>query len=393
VSEPLCLYGGDDLLSVAVAIAHAARRDAFRGAGSSRGVAYSFDVAEAPIVRLVPGHPTHDVAIDLQSVEISVRGGMIDATRTLTLQATGRLALRDGALSLTGLRVATGSRGAVDRIVAGLIDTLIVPRIAEALAAIPVPRLTEPFGGGPSLEVRRAEVIEGPALAVGVGIVGERATGPADVPGGHDLSALSDGEPAGARLIAMASAGAVNALVEALVPPVSYAFDRRRGPGGVKGVVEATAPVIEVGEGRGIARTTVSFVRLKGGIRIPFGGWLWVPLPAPVADVVVSHALSAAGRRAVLTFTGVGDLRTSFAWPSALAPVARLAAGLLDGVLALFRRRIAEAVTAQELVLFELPWAPLGSGSAAQLSFEPGGLGYAGGSLRAVVRIALGATE
>jgi hypothetical protein len=395
--DAMTAYGGDDLMNVAMAIAYATRRDAFEGSGASGGVAYAFDVADVPVVRLVPGEPGRNVAIDLKRVRIEVRGGVINVARTLALQATGTLALREGELSLTGLRVATSAKGVLDRVAVGLIDSRIVPRIAAALAAVPIPQLTHVFGHELAAALERVEVIDGPALRAGASIVGRPDVAAADPPSPADVDALNGEGGGGALLIAMVSGGALNVLMQALVPPIAHAFDRRGGASrfgaGIRGVIRATTPVLDVREGRGTATTTVSFDGLQGGIRLPVKGWTWVRLPSPATEVAIAHTLSATGDRGLITLTSVERIGVSLSWPRVLAPVETIVRGLLNGTLSRFRGQIDEAVSGRAFALFELPATVPGTGMAADVSFASDGLSYHEGSVRALVRVRLRGLE
>ncbi len=391
--DAMTAYGGNDLMNVVMAIAYATRRDVFQGSGASRGVAYAFDVADVPVVRLVAHETDHNLVIDLKRVRIEVRGGVINVARTLALQATGTLALREGRLSLTGLRVTTGAKGVFDRVVVGLIDSRIVPRIVEALAAVPIPQLTHVFGRDLAAALGTVEVIDGPALRAGASIVGRPDVVAADPPSPADVDALNGEGGDSARLIALASAGALNVLMQALVPPIAHAFDRRGGASrfgaGIRGVIRATTPALDVCEGRGTAATTVSFTDLQGGIRLPVKGWTWVRLPSPVTEVAIAHTLSASGDRGLITLTHVERIDVSLSLPRVLAPVERIVRGLLNGTLSRFRGQIDEAVSGRAFTLFELPATVPGTGMAADVSFASEGLSYREGSVRAAVRVRL----
>jgi hypothetical protein len=395
--DAMMAYGGNDLMNVAMAIAYATRRDAFEGSGASRGVAYAFDVADVPVVRLVPDEQGHNVAIDLKRVRIEVRGGVINVARTLALQATGTLALSEGRLSLTGLRVTTSAKGVLDRVVVGLIDSRIVPRIAAALGAVPIPQLTHVFGRDLAAALGTVEVIDGPALRAGARIVDRPDVAAADPPSPVDVDALNGEGGGSALLIAMASGGALNVLMQALVPPIAHAFDRRGGASrfgaGIRGVIRATTPALDVRDGRGTATTTVSFAGLQGGIRLPVKGWTWVRLPSPTTEVAIAHTLSATGDRGLITLTSVERIGVSLSWPRVLAPVETIVRGLLNGTLSRFRGQIDEAVSGRAFALFELPATVPGTGMAADVSFAPDGLSYHEGSVRAVVRVRLRGAE
>lgn len=120
-----------------------------------------------------------------------------------------------------------------------------------------------------------------------------------------------------------------------MVLPLSYTFNQSGNNkffgAGIKGTIRATTPVLNITNGNANARTTVSFHRLKGGIRVPLKGWTWVSLTAPNANVVVTHTLTSLSKAGLITFTCVESIKVSFSWPTVLKPVENLIKGLLKG--------------------------------------------------------------
>ncbi|MBA2666426.1 MAG: hypothetical protein H0U69_05260 [Trueperaceae bacterium] len=389
-AAPLLVLAGNDLVQSALRVAYMARRDTFRGSGRRRGFSYAFDLTEAPIVRLVAGASDHDMELDLL-LKITVSSLAFDVSRTLLLRSTAMLVVREGTLTVSGLRVTSPGVGTVDRIIAALVDARVVPSIEAALADVRIPPIEARFGGAFSLELASVSVFEGPAVAFGVTVVGVPPLAPAERPSQADVESLAGASESGAAAIAVASGDAVNAILAQLLPPLTHPFDRRRSRGrfgaGIKGRAHATTPALEVRDGRGTARSRVSFTAVEAGFAVPGAGWKWFALPVPTADVVVGHALSAAGRTALLTLSGVEEVDVRLKLPRALAPVEGVVRGLFARVMVSVRRRLTAAVAGREIELFVLPEVLPAGPASVGLRLEFVGLEYRGGSVRAAIRV------
>jgi len=383
-------YGGNNLMNMVLARVYSTQRNKFKGVGSSGGLAYTFDVTHVPVAKLVSNRRTHNLEIDL-TVAISASGGLIQFDNTVTMKATGLLAISQSQLSLSGLNVTTSSTNLIDQVVAGVVNTQIVPAISSTLAGIPIPQLTKVLGSSLSAKLQTARVIPGPALEAGASLVGKTGIAPADAPTVDTIARLNTGTSTNALMSVVVSAGAVNALIKEVVAPLAHTFDERASKlgfgAGIKGTIRATTPVLNVQNGSGNANTSVSFTGLKGGIRVPLKGWTWVSLSAPKTNVVVTNALSGSGSTGLLTLTGVGSIKVVLNWPTLLKPVEALVKGLLNGILSLFRGTISNAVKGRKFELFKLPATIPGTNLAANLSFASGGLAYFKRSVQAVVRI------
>lgn len=389
--EPLMAYTGNNLLTMAAHRVYATQRNSFKGSGTNSGFAYAFDVTQAPNAKLVPNSTSRNIELALPKVMVSVTGGGLNFNSNVPMLATATLAVSQGIVSLTNLRVSTASTNPIDRVVVGIINTQVIPQVAAALAGIPVPQLTNLFGSSLSANLRTGRVIAGPALEMGARLSGTSGIGAADAPAAATLSSLNSGSATNALAAALVSSGAVNVLIKALIPPLSEAFDKRGSKAGfgagIKGTIKASTPVLAISGGSGKATTTISFSGLKGGIRVPIKGWTWVSLPSPSPKVVVTNALSVSGRSGILTLTGVSSITVSFSWPSVLKPVGSVLKSLINGILSLFRNRISNAVKGKKFTLFTLPTTIPGTNLGATLSFASGGLAYFKGSVQALVRI------
>ncbi|MCU0502476.1 MAG: hypothetical protein MUC51_12060 [Anaerolineae bacterium] len=388
--EPLMAYSGNDLMNMVVSKTYTSQRNKFKGSGSSNGIAFTFDVTETPVAKLVAGVATHNFELDLK-VAITAKGGSIDFNKAVTMRATGKLAVVRSVLSLTDISARTTSTNIVDQLVIGIIDSQIIPRIRTELRGIPIPQLTNLFGSGLSASLHSGTVISGSALQAGARLTGKSGIGAADAPTAANIAALNVGSSASALVMGMVSSSAVNALIKAMVPPVSYSFDQRASAvgfaAGIKGTIKATTPVLTVTNGTGEAATTVSISNLRAGIDTPLTNWDWLSLSGPSARVVVKHTLSTSGSAGVITLTGVGVIKLSLNWPNALKPVEGLLVGLLNSVLSLFRSMISNAVKGKKFELFKLPTTVPGTNWDANLDFDSNGLGYYKSSVRALVRI------
>ncbi|MBL8896915.1 MAG: hypothetical protein JNM84_04780 [Planctomycetes bacterium] len=388
---PLLAYAGNNLMNLVTSKVYAAERRLFKGSGTSGGLNYTYDVTEAPIAKLVHGSARHNLEFDLKKVAITAKGTLLDFQRTLRMKATGRLAIVAGALTLTGLEVTTNSTSALDQLVVGIIQSQIQPKIATALASIPIPQLNDIFSTGLSAAPREGGVIRGPALEVQARVTGKNGLASADAPTAASIRLLNDGTATDAKMIGVVSEDAIQALIKALVPPLSHAFDEIRTKGefsaGIKGTIKATTPLLRIRNGVGEATTTISFSKLKGGIQVPLLGWTWVSLPAPTIKAAITHSLSASGNEVLVKLTGVRSLRVSLNWPAVLRPVEVVLGALLNSVLTLFRGKISAAVAGRKLELFQLPPKVPGTNINATLSFASGGLAYFKSSVQAIVRI------
>lgn len=388
--ECMMIYGGNNLMNMVVTKVYQAQRNSFKGSGNSNGIAYSFDVAHVPVANLVANVATHNLEIDLK-VAITATGTFIAFDKTLAMKATGRVAISQNRLSLTGMAVTTTSTDLIDQLVVGIIDAQIIPKLSVALANIPIPQLTNIFGSSLSASLHTGTVISGPALEVGARITGKSGIAAADAPTVETITALNNGTAANALVVAMVSSSALNVLLKAVLPPLTSAFDERATGGGfgagIKGTIKATTPVLTVTGGNGKITTTISFAGLKGGIDTPFTQWKWVALSAPTATVVIKHTLSAVGQVGVIKLTSVDQINVSLNWPSILKPVEALAEKLLDSILSLFHDKISQAVRGKKFDLFELPATIPGTSLAATLRFDTNGLGYFKSSVRALIRI------
>jgi hypothetical protein len=389
--EPLMVYAGNNLLTMVVHRVHATQRSSFKGSGTSSGFAYTYDVTQAPNATLVPNSTARNIELALPKVVITATGGGLNFNGNVPMLATATLAVSQGILSLTNLKVTAQSSSPIDRAVVALINTQVIPRISAVLAGIPVPQLTNLFGSGLSASLRTGRVIAGPALEMGARLGGKSGIGAADAPAAATRSSLNSGSATNALAAALVSSDAVNVLIKALIPPLSESFDRRGSKAkfgaGIKGTIKATTPVLAITNGSGKATTTVSFSGLKGGIRIPIKGWTWVSLASPSPKVVITNTLSVSGRSGILTLTGVSSITVSLSWPSVLKPVGSVLASLLNGILSLFRGSISKAVKGKQFTLFTLPTTIPGTNLAATLSFAPGGLAYFKRSVQARVRV------
>jgi hypothetical protein len=390
--EPMMAYSGNDLMNMVVSKTYTSQRNKFKGAGSSNGIAFTFDVTETPVAKLLTGVATHNVEIDLK-VAITAKGGSIDFNRSVTMRAIGKLAVVRSVLSLTDISVRTTSTNIVDQLVIGIVDSQIIPRIRAELRGIPIPQLTNLFGTGLSARLHNGTVISGPALQVGARLIGKSGIGAADAPTSANIAALNAGSSASALVVGMVSSSAVNELLKR-VPPVSHGFDQRASAAGfgagIKGTIKATTPVLTVSNGTGEVTITVSLSNLRAGIDTPLTNWDWLSLPGgPSARVrvVVKHTLSTSGRAGVITLTGVDNIKLALNWPNALKPVEGLLVGLLNGVLSLFHSRISNAVKGMKFAPFDLPTTIPGTNWDARLSFDNSGLRYVGSSVRALIRI------
>lgn len=141
--EPLMAYAGNNLMNMVAGKVYVTQRNKFRVSGTSSGVSYTFDVTDAPVAKLVVNVASHNLEFDLKKVAISAKGSLIDSQKTLQMKATGRLPIAQDKLSLTGLKVTTTSSGAVDQVVAGIINAQVLP---ETFAKSPT--LSHPFAIG-----------------------------------------------------------------------------------------------------------------------------------------------------------------------------------------------------------------------------------------------------
>lgn len=389
--QSMMAYGGNNLMNMVVRKVYASQRNRFKGSGRSGGFAYTFDVTETPVAKLVPNNTTHNFEIDMKKVAITVKGGIINFNKTLPMKATGKFAISQSKLSLTQLKITTSSTSAIDQVVVGIIDSQVIPKISSALAGIPIPQLTNVFGNGLSARLQSGNVRSGPALAVGARITGKTGVAAADAPAAARIASLNNGTATNARMIAVVSGGAVNVLIKAAVASLAHKFDERGSRAGfgagIKGTIRATTPVLDIKNGSGKVNTTVSFSGLKGGVRVPIKGWTWVSLPAPKTNVVITNTLSASGRTGIMTLTGVQSLRVSLRWPKVLRPVEAVVKRLLNGILSLFRGKISNAVKGKKFELFALPSSIPGTSLGASLSFASGGLAYIKKSVQALVQI------
>jgi hypothetical protein len=388
--EPLMAYGGNNLMNMVVSKTYTAQRDRFKGSGNHSGIAYTFDVKDVPVATLVANVATHNLKIDL-SVAVTASGQGVNFNNTISVQATGKLAVAQGILSLTAMNLTTTSANVGDQLVISIVKSQIIPRIKAALGGIPIPQLTNLFGSGLSASLRTGAIIAGPALETGARITGRSGIAAADVPTAANISALNGGSSASALAIGIVSSRAVNVLVTALVPRLSISFDERVSAAGfdagIRGIIRATTPVLTVSNGSAVATTTISFSNLRGGIDTPFTDWYWVSLTAPTARVMIGHKLSTSGRAGVLTLTSVDKIQVSLNSHPALLPAEKLLNGLLADVLKQFRNEISNALKGQKIELFKLPATIPGTNIGATLSFDSNGLGYFGSSVRALVRI------
>lgn len=386
--ESMMAYGGNNLMNMVLHKVYAAQRNRFKGSGNSSGLAYTYDVTDVPVARLVANSTSHNLEIELKTA-ITAKGGIINFAGNLPMKATGKLAISQGRLSLTGIKIVPTTTNAIDRAVISLINSTIVPMISTTLSAIPIPQLTNVFGTGLSASIQTAKVIAGPALEVGARIAGRTGIAAADAP--SNLASLNNGNATNAQLIALVSGAAANELVKAATPALLHNFDKRgSGAGfgaGIKGTIKSSIPVLEVKNGSGNASTTISFTGLKGGIRIPIKGWTWLALPAPNVKVVITHALMSSGNTGIIKLTGVSAISVSFSWPTILKPVEAVLKTLLNGILTLFRGMISNAVSGKKFELFKLPSTIPGTNLGATLSFTAGGLSYFKSSIQAIVQI------
>ena len=389
--DPLKAYAGNNLMNMVAVQAHTRFRNRFKGAGNEQGFSYSFDVQQAPLVSLVHNNSAHNLLMDLKRVTIKASGNGLNVVKDLRIQATAKLAMRNGIVSLTGLKVLTPSSQGLDRLIVNLINTQVLPKIAEALQAIEVPQLSNVFGTGLSAALRTASVLTGPALEVGARIAGKTGLSEADTPSATEKAQLNNGSASDARMIAVVSHSALNVLLKATVGPLSHTFNESgsKGPfgAGIKGTIKASTPVLEIKNGRATASTTITFSSLKAGIKIPIKGWTWVNLPKPTVKLVVTHKLTSVQNKGVVELTGVDKLTVSFNWPTVLKPVGSVLQALLNGVLTLFKGLISQAVRGQKLQVFELPSKIPGTSIGATLSLVAGGFGYVKSSLRAIIRV------
>ncbi len=388
--ECMMVYAGNDLLNMVIRKAYAAHRNDFMGSGSASGLNYTFDVIEPPIGRLVAGVVTHNLEVDLK-VNLQTSGNL-NFQDCVELKATGKLMISGGMLSLTGMQLQPISAGIPAAIVAAVVNRQVIPSINAALINIPVPQLTNLFGSGLAASPKTGAVINGPALEVGARITGQTGIAAADSPAPATLAALNSSNASNALIIAMVSSAAVNVLSKKMLPPLSYAFDRRATAAGfgagIKGTIKATHPILTVTGGNGTIKTTISFSNLKGGIKAPMVSWKWVSLTVPDFKVVVQHTLGAVDSKGVITLTGLASINVSLSWPFVLNPVEALVEDMLDKILKLFKGQIESAITGKKFVLFELPPDIPGTGLDSTLSFDPsGGVRYFNSSVQALVRV------
>jgi len=389
--EPLKAYAGNNLMNMVATQAHSRLRNKFKGSGTAQGFSYTYDIQEAPVVSLVPNNSAHNLLFDLKKVNLKASGQGLNFVKDLRIQATAKLAMSNGILSLTKLKVLQPPAAGLDRLIVDLINLQVLPKIATALALIEVPQLTDVFGKGLSAALRTADVVTGPALEVGARITGKTGLSAADAPTTAEKTQLNNGSASDAQMIAVVSDSALNVLLKTAVGPLSHTFNESgsKGPfgAGIKGTIKASTPVLAVKNGSAKASTTITFSSLKAGIKIPIKGWTWVDLPKPTVQLVVTHKLTSVQNKAMVELTGVDKLTVSFNWPTVLQPVGAVLQALLNGVLALFKGLISNAVSGKKLSVFELPSKIPGTSIGATLSLVAGGFGYVKSSLRAIVRV------
>lgn len=385
------VYAGNDLLNIVLRKVYAAERDDFKGSGNASGLNYTFDVIAPPTGRFIVGAATHNLEIDLV-VDIQTTG-ILTFHDHVALRAIGKLVLSGRILSLTSLKVQPASGGnPLAAAVAVAVNKQIIPSISDELDNTRVPQLTELFGTNLAANPKTGTAINGPALEVGASIAGKSGIAAADPPNATNIAALSSGSASTALVIAMVSSAAVNVLAKALIPALSYKFDKRANGGGfgagIKGTIKATQPILKVTAGNGTVKTKISFSGLQGGIKAPVVGWKWMSLSVPQFEVTIQHTLKAVGSKGVITLTGISKIKVSLSWPAMLSPVKNLAEDLLEKVAALFEKKIEDAIEGKQFVLFRLPSQIPGTDLDANLSFAPsGGLKYFGSTVQALVQI------
>ncbi len=229
---PIMVYVGEDLIALAVRVAYAQERERFRGAGRVKGIDYTFDVAEAPIVRLVPDEQAdHDLVVDVGRLDVQASLGPVRVARTLALRATARLGFEGGAPRLTPVHVDVVSTRTLDRLIARLLDARVLPALRIALATLPLPPLTHPFAPDLRVEVTDLTLGDGPTLAAGARLQGGGDVAAADGASASDLAFLNRGVHDRAGLIVLVSGEAVGVLLSTLLPPSVNPSSTRSGGG------------------------------------------------------------------------------------------------------------------------------------------------------------------
>lgn len=390
--ECMKAYGGNNVINMVLKKYHAAKPNEFKGSGTASGYKYSYNVVNKPVANLKPGSTTN-VDVQMNKVHIvltSVSGQGPSLDKNLSMKASGKVGISSGIFSVISIKVEIENPNLIEAVLQGVINSQVVPKIQDTLKRVPLPQLQNIFGPGLSAQVQSGSVITGPAFEVGARITGKTGLSAADKPASSDLTLLNNGSDNNATLIGVVSAGAVNYLIERLIPPMSKSFNEsgsKVGFGaGIKGTIKASTPVLKISAGNCTAYTTVS-ITLKAGIKVPIKGWTWVSIPVPNVKTGITNTLTAQGNKGVVTLTGVDSIKVSFSWPSVLKPVESIVKSLLNGVLSLFKGTISNAVKGRKFEIFQLPTKIPGTNLSTSVSFRSSGLSYYKSSIKAMVRL------
>jgi hypothetical protein len=379
-------FGGNNILNMAATKFFIANPTKFKKSGTQAGLQYSYEVLSAPVITLIPNNNIKNLNIAL-NVKIKVM--QIPFDQNIPMQASARLALQNNILSITNLSLTADNPA--DQLIVGIINTIVIPNLAASLASIPVPLLTGIFGPTLSAQITGLTILNNPALEVRGKIAGTNINQIADTPTAANLNALNAGNHQSAKIIGVVVESAVNHLIKTLLPLLSHTFDKRASKigfgAGIKGTIKASKPEMDISNGVGIAKTTITFSGLKGGIDTPLSKWKWINLPSPAVTVTVKHLLKSTGNTGIIEIRGIDSFSVNFAFPIILKPVELLLEGLFKGIFLIFKGIINNAIAGRKIEIFKLPTKVPGTNFNASLSFAPNGLSYQGKSVQGIVQV------
>jgi len=393
--ECMKVYGGNSLLNLFLNKLYQARPGDFSSNGTAGGFNFSYNTLNAPTGKFVfSASPKPNLTIKLSSVDIRIAriGGAGPSLQVkYIINATGKLTISNGILSISSLNVAIENPGVIDALILPILNGNVLPAIQNSLQHILLPQIQNIFGTGLNASLYSGKVISGPALLVGARVSGQNISD-ADNVSTIDLASLNTNNVNKGKLIGLVSGAAINVLIRSRLTSIpSQSFDKRQnlivGEIGIKGSVNASVPEFSISNSSGSAKTTISFNGVKVGGKLGFLPWLWFNIALPSFKVVVRHQLKVNNDKGIISLTGVDSLKVVFNnFPSELNGVKRDIENLFNNVvLPVFKSNISNAIAGISFEVFDLPTRIPGTSLVSEIKYN--GLGYYRSSVKAEIEL------